>query len=97
MNGTLRQSVRSAVSTIIDPNPLNILIPNAKRSTQIRRVDICPSLIAGQLLDSAVLIADLKVFPSLTSSFILSKMRIFASIAIPIERMIAAIPLIESA
>ena len=97
MNGTLRKSVKSAVNTIIDPNPLNILIPYAKSNTQIKRVEIWPSLIADQLLSAALLIADFTVFHSLISSFILSKISTLASTAIPIERIIAAIPLSESA
>lgn len=97
INGTLRARVRIAVKTIIYPNPLNILIPKAKSKTQIRSVEICPSLIADRLLFSAALIAEVSDFPSCTSSFILSKMRMLASTAIPIERMIAAIPLRESA
>jgi hypothetical protein len=39
MNGTLRKRVKRAVNTIIDPNPLNILIPYAKSNTQIKRVE----------------------------------------------------------
>ena len=97
INGTLRARVRIAVKTIIYPNPLNILIPKAKSKTQIRSVEICPSLIADRLLCSAALMADVKDFPSCTSSFILSKIRMLASTAIPIERIIAAIPLSESA
>lgn len=59
MNGTLRKRVKSAVRIIIEPNPLNILIPNRNRRIQIKSVEICPSLIADRLLAFAVLIADL--------------------------------------
>jgi len=67
-----------------------ILLPNQKRMIQIIRVETLPSRIAGQARLKPVSIAALRVFPDLSSSFILSKIRILASMAIPTERIKAA-------
>jgi hypothetical protein len=56
-----------------------------------------PSLIASQLLSYATSTALEKLFPLLSSSLNLSKIKILASMANPRERIIAAIPLRENA
>ena len=67
-----------------------ILLPNQKRMMQVMRVEKLPSRIAGQARLKPASTAALRVFPDLSSSFILSKISILASMAIPMERMKAA-------
>ena len=97
VNGTLKNNVRIIVTIIIAPNHLKTFVPIVKSKNAINPVLICPSLIAVQLLDFAVSIAHVTAFPSLISSRNLSYIKILASTPIPIDRMIAAIPLSESA
>ena len=56
------------------------------------RVDIFESLIDVHALENPSSIAVAFGFPCLNSSFILSKIKMFASTAIPIERIKPAIP-----
>ena len=65
---------------------------NQYRIAQVINVDTCPSLIAGQALLNPMFIDDSIVRPVLNSSFILSKINMFASTAIPMDRIAAATP-----
>jgi hypothetical protein len=67
-----------------------ILLPNQNRIMQVIRVETLPSRIAGQARLKPASIAALSVLPDLISSFNLSKIRTFASTAIPMESIKAA-------
>jgi hypothetical protein len=69
----------------INQNPLIILIPNIKRIAATISPVIFASQIAENDLSNHVLTASLRSAHFLSSSFTLSNMSIFASIAIPIE------------
>lgn|GEM_PF-6371404 len=74
-----------------------MLIPIKKRITKISIVVTLPSSIADRLLVYAVSTADNRDLPHFNSSLSLSKIKIVASTPIPMERIIAAIPLNENA
>ena len=65
---------------------------NQYKIAHVINVDTFPSLIAGQALLNPMLIEDNIVRPALNSSFILSKINMFASTAIPMDRIAAATP-----
>ena len=67
------------------PNHLIIFIPNIKRIPATINPVILASQIAEKDLSNHICTASLNFSHFLNSSFILSKMMIFASIAIPIE------------
>ena len=67
-------------------------LPNQYRMRQVIRVDTLESRMELQARWKPRSIARLSVWPARNSSFIRSKMRMFASTAIPTERMNAAIP-----
>ena len=94
---------RADIILIITPtdnvmaNPLTMVAPswsaNQNYIKHVIKVDTLLSLIAGQALLKPIFTAIDKVLPVLNSSFNLSNIRIFASTAMPIESIAAAIPL----
>ena len=72
--------------------PVPNLVPNQKRMAQVMKVETLLSLIAGQARLKPVSIDAIRVRPDLSSSFMRSKISIFASTAIPIDKMNAANP-----
>ena len=83
-NAIPRASVSAKPFTV--PEPIN------QRTPAAISVVIFPSRIADWAFLKPVSIADLTVFPFASSSRILAKMITLASTAIPMERMIPAIP-----
>jgi hypothetical protein len=75
----------------MNQNPLIRFIPNTKRMRATIRPVIFASQIAENDLSNHIFTDSRIVFHCLSSSFTLSNMRIFASIAIPIERTKPAI------
>ena len=73
-------------------NPWMIEVPNQKRMTAVIIDDVLLSRIDGHARPKPSWIACLVGFPARSSSFVRSKMRMFASTAMPIERMNPAIP-----
>ena len=78
-------------SARMNPNHLIRFIQNIKRIMATMRPVMFASQMAEKDLSNHILCASLRVFPFLISSFILSKIKILASIAIPIERTSHAI------
>ena len=72
--------------------PRTIPEPNQYKIAQVIREEILESRIEGKALANPNLSEVAKSLPSLNSSFILSKIRILASTAMPIERINPAIP-----
>ena len=69
-----------------EPDPIK---PN---TTAAINVVTLPSKIAEKALEKPILIADCTVFPVASSSLILAKIITLASTAIPMDRIIPAIP-----
>lgn len=97
VKGASTRSINHHVNNHANQNHLKILIPIKNSTINISKVVTLPSNIAARLLSYAVSTADNQDLPVLSSSFNLSKIRILASIPIPNERIIAAIPLKENA
>ena len=73
-------------------NPLTKLVPNKNKTKQLTKVVIWPSIIEELALWKPLSIDLIRVFPFLSSSLILSKIKTFASTAIPILKINPAIP-----
>src|SRR6056297_1456124 len=73
-------------------NPLTKLVPNVKSIIATRSVVKLLSLIEGQALENPSLTDSPKVLLDCNSSFILGKIRILASTAIPIDSINPPIP-----
>ena len=80
--------VRAKPDIRLAPN----LCPNQKSIALVIKVETLLSLMDVHALLNPISIAEVNVRPNLNSSFILSKIRMLASTAIPIERMKAATP-----
>ena len=78
------EKLRTIVAPKVSANQNNI--------PPVIRVETLPSLIAGHALLNPIFIEDKRVLPELSSSFMRSNISIFASTAIPIERIVAARP-----
>ena len=72
--------------------PLTVPVPIRRSTIPAIIVVTFPSMIAERALSKPSLTADLTVFPAPISSLIRVNMITFASTAIPIDRMIPAIP-----
>src|SRR3990167_1506422 len=72
--------------------PFTTDVVSKYNTKHVSNVVIFESLIDGQALDEPSLIACANVLPCLNSSFILAKIKIFASTAIPIDSINPAIP-----
>ena len=72
--------------------PLIMLVPKKYKITQVMIVVILESKIDVNALSKPALIAVNNVLPAFSSSFVLSKIRIFASTAIPILSIKPAMP-----
>ncbi len=73
-------------------NPLMEPLPKINRTSAAIRVVMLPSKIAERALSKPIFSEDFTVFPVASSSRIRAKMITLASTAIPMERMIPAIP-----
>ena len=73
-------------------NPLTKPVPKEKRAIQLISVVKCPSIIDEKASEKPFSIDLINVFPLLNSSLTRSKIRTFASTAIPILRINPAIP-----
>ena len=76
----------------VKAKPLTMLVPQQYRIAQVIIVVILESKILVKALSNPELIAVKSVLPAFSSSFVLSKINMFASTAIPILRMKPAIP-----
>ena len=76
----------------VNAKPLTMLVPQKYRITQVIIVVMFESKILVKALSNPELIAVKSVLPALNSSFVLSKIKILASTAIPILRIKPAIP-----
>ena len=76
----------------VKAKPLTTLVPKKYRITQAKTVVIFESKILVNALSKPELIAVNKFRPALNSSFVLSKIKMLASTAIPTDRMKPAIP-----
>ena len=76
----------------VSANPLIEPVPPTLRTMAIISVVIFPSRIEERALLYPFFLASSTAFPYAISSLILANTRTFASTAIPIERMIPAIP-----
>ena len=85
---TPKAKVAEKLCTIVAPN----VSANQNNIAHVINVDTLPSLIAGHARLKPMFIEDNNVRPALSSSFIRSNIRIFASTAIPIESIVAATP-----
>ncbi len=74
------------------PNPLTGPVPNQMRMEAVIKVVRFASIIVEKALAYPPASAFSELFPDLNSSLILSKIRMFASTAIPTVRTNAAIP-----
>ena len=83
---------RTIPSARVDAKPLTVPEPLQNRTTAAIRVVTLPSMMADKALEKPVLIADFTVFPTPISSLIRVKMITLASTAIPMDRIIPAIP-----
>ena len=72
--------------------PLTKFVPRINKTMQLIKVVMCPSIIEEFALKNPLSIDLIKVLPFLSSSLILSKIKIFASTAIPILNISPAIP-----
>jgi hypothetical protein len=76
----------------VKAKPLIKLVPNQNKIIEVMIVERLLSRIDSQALQKPSRIASSRVLPEESSSFILSKIKMFASTAIPIVRMNPAIP-----
>ena len=76
----------------VSANPFTSDVPNQKRISVEMILEILLSRMDGHARVNPSRIASATRFPPRISSFIRSKIRIFASTAIPIERINPAIP-----
>ena len=76
----------------VSANPLIELVVKKNRMAQVMSVEILPSKIDDHARRNPSSIADDSIFPCRSSSLSRSKIRTFASTAMPIERMKPAIP-----
>ena len=83
---------RITPSASVMANPLTVPEPKIPRTAAAISVVIFPSRIADSALWNPVSMAVATVPPSAISSWILAKMMTLASTAIPMERMMPAIP-----
>jgi len=89
----IAENILTKTPTIrVKANPLTKLVPNAKRITLTIKVLELLSRIEGQALLTPSSTLAKKLAPLFLSSRILEKIKIFASTAIPIERIKPAIP-----
>ena len=79
-------------SARVAAKPLMVPLPRTPRTAAAIRVVTFPSTIAEVAFLNPISIADLTVFPFASSSRIRAKMITLASTAIPMDRMIPAIP-----
>tara|TARA_B100001287_G_C22420454_1_gene406634 strand:+ start:244 stop:597 length:354 start_codon:yes stop_codon:yes gene_type:complete len=73
-------------------NPFTKFVPKINNTIQLIKVVMCPSIIEEFALKKPLSIDLIRVFPFLSSSLTLSKIKIFASTAIPILRIKPAMP-----
>ena len=73
-------------------NPLTLPLPIAPRTAAAIRVVMLPSTMADIAFSKPILMALLTLLPAAISSRIRAQIITFASTAIPMERMIPAIP-----
>ena len=76
----------------VNANPFTILVPQKYKIAQVIIVVIFESKILVNALSNPELIAVNNVLPAFNSSFVLSKIKILASTAIPIDKIKPAIP-----
>ena len=76
----------------VNANPLTNPVAKMNRMIHVIIVEIFPSRIAGQALLNPSSILPPKLLPDLNSSLKRSKIRTFASTAIPIDKINPAIP-----
>jgi len=76
----------------VTANPFTTLVPNQIRIMDVIILETFESLIEVHALLNPSSIAPGRLLPTRSSSFILSKIKIFASTAIPTERINPAIP-----
>ena len=83
---------RTIPSASVWANPLTVPDPFSPRTSAAINVVTLPSTIADSAFLNPTSIAERTVFPDAISSLIRAKMITFASTAIPIDRIIPAIP-----
>ena len=76
----------------VNAKPLTTLVPKKYKITQVKIVVMFESKILVKALSKPELIAVNKFLPAFNSSLVLSKIRIFASTAIPTDNTKPAIP-----
>ena len=76
----------------VEANPFTVPEPLQNKTTAAIRVVTLPSIMADRALLKPVLMADLTVFPTPISSLIRVNIMTLASTAIPMDRIIPAIP-----
>ncbi len=76
----------------VNANPLIMLVPSQNRITQVISEETFESRIDVHALLNPSSTAPAKLLPAFNSSFVLSKIKMFASTAMPIERINPAMP-----